>query len=649
MDDMETVFYETTKSSLYNHIKLCSANGIMNGYDKIVRPDKLFKFNRFGLFKSQGFSGMYNDILEPKYSLYRHEFTEDEITCLKNDVISFCNKYMTPMLAKSHVDYFMNQYNYPRGRYYASLLFDNFQGYGINNGKWSDGATDLWLDAINIFPSQINFSFLDKMAPIGKHLYDYNGVNLEDFWKLVLTYHPYLEILDQRKKGGFPHYKTTNVERILEILVDFDNLNHGEEADVGTGYFRTQGGKLKRKEGRTYIDWKIRNVIGSTDVRKISGSIMTYIMKLSQPKSTPYFKDGNVVAERVLSSFVKVYDQPDAIAFSTDISLNDQSHTNVNMVPIMELTYKLMSEQMDNRFHLNQFLEYMKLTFDSMKDSKVIWDVRQIQVPKSKKGLYKSLSGNPLVPYIETTSVLATHIASIALTLDIVMPDLIDYVMSDLVIDVLDQIDDFYYAGVRTKPGLEMIELIGKYNTLEYGLGTNVAKLEHSDHGYVTLLKTDIGKIYIDKDNAGCDLTLLDGTNIEFSILGGVSTKIKGLFDKERGNKDDGTPLFYFEYDDLDEGEIRKLLNINDVVYLEGKKVFGVTKDVQQLLGVLMSFGRKMPFELLDLIMHYFKGKEVYDKLLQVAALATKLKTKEKDFGFNDYNLLLKVIHERYR
>jgi hypothetical protein len=642
MDDMLDVYSETTRSKLYNTVNLLDRSDQLYNHEKIKRTDKVSNFNRRALYMSQ--NAILNDISVPQPSLIAKEFTNMEIVNFKLDIEKFVQKYFTVELATTHIDWLNNNYYFPRGIYYADKLVEAYQLYGINKGQWSDKAEYMFLKGIEVHLNEINYKFYNECLPLKDGYYNWQKSNEEELWQEMLNLHPYLEVVDQRKKSGFPHYQTQNVENITKTANKFTTVLEEDSTYVITVYFRTQGGKWVLEGIYKIPKWKIRFVGGTTLPLKMCGSPTTYVYKKSMPKGTPYFKDSNIVMENVLDVFKKNFNQPDRISFTTDISLNDQSHTAKLLDPVHYLNLKKM-DIIDDPNVKAGMKKYTRACYKSMENPKVVWNVRQTQVSNGKERIVKSMSGNPLVPLYQTTTVTAAHLAAIGeiLTPDIPNDDKISELYKNNVDLITCQIDDLFYSGDRID-----IDIMGKYITKEFGLGINADKVETSDKNYITLLKVDVGQIYNEKNIE--DIQLMDSSDPYFSFLGGISTKFKGFFDKERGNRDDGAPLFYIDPENLDDNEVSELLDNKpqSVVYIEGKKVVAVRKDLQQLLGVIMSFSHKLPLVLLELMEQHFKDKKVWDRLLTLSKVMRSIIIKEKDFGFSSYELLLLKISEMF-
>lgn len=653
MDDMTYVYKQTTGSDLYNEVKL--QNDIKNLYNNeiIVRPEKLGPVNRFALYKSQGI--ILNDIKKAEPSLIAKEFTKIEISNFVRDVQQFIDLYFTENLKKHHMDWFENNYLFDRGIYFAKILVDAFQDYGINHGKWSDRSKFLFEEGINVHLDQIKYEEYDKCIPIldnpnvtknmkTTNIYQYRKEFEEEDWNHILELHPYFEIMDQTKKSGFPYFQAQNVEYWMDVSNNFYKLITETSSYVIVAYFRTQGGKFEYIGLKRIPRWKVRFVGGTTGVIKLCGAPTTYVYKLSLPETTPYFRDTNDVMDEINVSFSKVYYDEDLAAWTTDITKNDQSHTARLLDPIHEKHCYNILHNGGNSLISSKMAMYTNACYKSMVNPMLVWNVRQAQVSRPNTSrLVKSMSGNPLVPLYQTSSVISAHLSAIGdqLVPDIDKTNLIDTVLKDHTQLLKCQIDDLFFAGTKVD-----VDVMGKFITNEFGLGINADKVETSEKGYITFLKVDVGHIY---DDDKCDeLDLLDGTKDKFfTYLGGISTKTKGIFDKERGNRDDGSPLFYVSPDDLDSKEQKELLTTNKA-YINGKKVFGVKKVVQQLIGVLLSFSRKMPLQFLAIVEFHFRHKECWKMTLELSKIVDHLVIKEKDFGFNDYVILLKTIARLY-
>jgi hypothetical protein len=642
MDDLKQIFNDTTKSELFNYINRQVNIRPPNIYqgDVITRTDALGSFHRVAMYKSQQF--ILNDIKVPQPSLIAKDFTREEIIDMKNDLETYMNRVLIKELASQRVAYLNNNFYYPRGIYKVANLYNYYQEYGINNGKWDDSYTYFYEDGLKLLVDQFSFKILDNVEPF---VSDKEFFALDDdlIWEIYMEQSPYLDIIDQRKKSGFPDFQPQSIENIIYTAKNWADIVKAVKYLVGTMYFRSQGGKYDFEQALEKI--KIRVVVGSSLPVKMAGTPFTYTFKTSAPELSPYYKDTNVVLDSMLESFISVYDQKDMIAFTTDISGCDQAHNEVMLVPTMNKFLAKMRDDMDDSAKRQFFEGTTKYAFSAMKDPAIAWTIRQMQKrSKMAKSIMKSLSGNPLVPGIQTASVISSHAAGIGKTYDpkFAGRDLVDYVMSTLVKDLKCQIDDLYYAGARVNV-LDVGDLITK----QYGLRINGTKVETSDKGWITFLKNDMGYLYNESELGS--MILLDGSNPDGTYTGEWDTKFQGTFDKERGNKDDGAPLFYLEEGSYDKDEsdlVVSNLKIKD--YKTGKSYFGVTKDVQQLIGILLSFTRKMPLELLDLYEFYFKTKPVWIKLLKLVKMIKHLKVVEKDFGFSDYLNLMTKIEELY-
>lgn len=649
---MTQIYKQTSRSNLYNAIMRAEEQSLLPDGMVVKRPGQgstglafNLRFDQFALYKSQ--EHIYFDNERPNPSLIRKEFSEIEILAMKKKVEQFCIDNMTAEVAKSELSYANNQWYHARGTYYARMLFNNFLEYGFNNGAWSEDDRFNFSKANSIFLDQLDFTHLNHCQPIHKDV-DYSTME----WNDVLMMHPYLEILDQSKRSGFPKYFPQNIDNQRAFLSDWKNKGYEPESYVGTAYMRTQGGKWDDLNEKTLIIWKVRDVVGSTYPIKVKGAPVTHVFKESQPDYSPYYKDGNIVHGTVRKAFTKCYDDKDKIVFTLDIHGCDQGHTNVNYEPVIDNINERILSEVDANVAL-PMVEYVNECKKSMTNPIVVWNVRQAS--QGKKGVIYSLSGNPIVPMVQTTSVMSSAIVALLKTLEgdvIPRPDLnmFQEFMDNHVILMLDQIDDFLYAGTRCP---DIIKLVGEYITDHFGLVINIGKVEDSDKGYVCLLKVNTGRLYL--ENKIKDILLLDGSDPFITSLGTIFTKLHGLWDKERGNKDDGTPLFYIDESGFTSSELKKastsLINTSEVAYYNGKRVIGVRKKVQQLLGNLMSYGKTIPVQLLDIYYDFFKGKDCWKQLFQLAQFSEEnlIIIKEKDFGFNDYQMLLAFLLKNYK
>lgn len=647
-ESVDNVFNLTYRSTLYNYLRVLDENNRLRVGDQLSSLSSLgYYYNKLALYKSQ--SVVYNTVETINPSLFKRQFTESEILAFKESITHFIDLYFRNEFAESEREYFQITYPHPRGYYYCNLLADEFQTYGINKGFKSDNYNELFNRGVNIFLNQIDFSKLNNVKSVYNaevqslcsNFDNYKG-NSGEVWDELLVLCPYLDIIDQRKKSGFPFYDIQDKEHIIGVCADISDLSNKPESKVGTMYFRTQGGKWINLV-KNIIKWKIRPVIGSTSVVKVDGAPITYVFKESAPYSCPYYKDANDVMEtKVLPSFIKAFNEPnDLMAFTSDISKCDQSHTNVNMKPVIDNIFKRINAQCSS-VDVNTLSKMIRDCIDSMLAPVVVFNCAQAQV--GEKDVYKSLSGNPAVPLIQTTSVSACHLVCSAEqyygnNIEKVKGDSLDEFLK-LVIMMQDQIDDYYYCG----PRIDHVEM-GKSITANYGLEINTSKMETGDKGYIIMLKIACGDLYNEKGKK--ELVLLDRSTPDFSILGVIGSKFKGFFDKERGNADDGTPLFFVELSEVDESD--EFVNFTKVEAINGKRYVPVEKEVQQLLGVIMSFGRKIPIQLLDIIEYHFRGKPVWNKLLMLAQCVTHVIMKKQEYGMSDYTILLEYLAKSYK
>jgi Fe-S cluster biosynthesis and repair protein YggX len=638
---IEDAIKSTTKSRLFNHIR----NFEGSKFVKFTRPRTI---DGLALFKSQNF--MYELQTKPHWSQYASQFTMSEINEFKIEVKNYATTQFTPSLNEMHKDFFRRKFNHIRGYLDPKLVFNNFQEYGINKGMWGVNEAKLYELGLDYYMKDLNFEILSnlKRLPVNQEFYDYFKEDQTRRWPEFLKLFPYLKTLNLSASSGSPHWNEQNIGYILDnTATSYDNLVKQVEMYV-TAYCRTQGGatieeivnELIKKLGEL-IGWKNRFVAGVPYDVKDTQSIITYLFQQSKPKWTPYFKTGVEVNTRVMKG-IEVANAKGYYYYASDIQSCDQSHTNPNLDRLF-MKFKNRLEELD--VMLNWLVKYFVAGYKFLKNPKILWNMRHLQHNNYPGGRTFSLSGHPHIPIFQTLSVLVAHvIASLHALgrLKDVQGEKLEDKIKDEVIDVLCQIDDiFMIIDLNGKDPEEFKRNISDFMFKHYGLRTNHSKFVDSVLGFTILLKVVIGFLFPGEEG----LLALDGTHDVLTFIGYIPTKTQGMFDKERGAKDDGTPILYLELDDLDSKDQKKLVNVNHK-YIDpdtGDVLYGAKKALQQLYGSLQSFGPKMPVSLLKLIQWHFHKKQVWDELI----LLSKIKTKRiltRDWGFQDHELVLKSV-----
>jgi hypothetical protein len=632
---IDQVIDKTTNSRLRNYI----FDYKFDQFNKITRPRHV---DAIALFKSQSF--MYDLQAKPNWPVYAKQFTSNEIKSFRSEVKEFATTSFSPALNAMHKDYYLHTEKHIRGYLDPVIVFDEFQKYGHNDGLWGANEAKLYEMGIRYYMEDLHFEKLKGLKPYYNEAsyYEYYKENIQGRWPGFLAEFPYLKTLNLTASSGYDEWNEQNIGFI------YDHLPGSIERMINnphfqTAYCRTQGGKTiysKDHVGRVIqsIKWKNRYVNGVEFDDKATQSPVTYLFSESNPIWTPYYKSGSIVNDRILKA-IAIANENGYYYFASDITGCDEAHTNVNLDRIAKIyTDNLIEKAVD------WLVKWFTAGFNYLKNPNILWNPRQMQVINYPEKRTYSLSGHPHIPLFQTLSVLVAHVIA---ALDALKQltnkpgEKLREKIKNIILEAIDQIDDvFLMLDLRGMDPKEFKQHVQDFMLKHYGLETNASKFIDSLKGFTILLKVAIGFIYAE----GKALLTIDGSQDELSYVGYVPTKCKGMFDKERGTKDDGQPNLFLRLDDLDDKEFKQLVNVNHK-YIDpetGEIFYGAKKAVQQLYGSLQSFGPKMPFQLLELIQYYFHGKQVWDELILMSKL--KVKMVEREWGFQDHELVLKSV-----
>jgi hypothetical protein len=638
---IEDAVRNVTRSRLFNHIRSTEVNRFV----KFSRPRQV---DALALYKSQNF--MYDLKTKPNWSQYASQFTMGQINDFYTDIKQFATTKFVAPLNDMHADYFKRKFKHIRGYLDPKIVYNAFQEYGHNSGIWGSNEAKLYEMGISYYLNDLNFKSLENLErfPANKQFYEWFDEKQDERWPKLLEMYPYLSTLNLTSSSGYPHWNEQNIGYVLENMHASYEMLINPEHSINTAYCRTQGGTSVTDEVnklvsrlQELVNWKNRYVDGVPFHVKDTQAFVTYLFQESKPIWTPYFKTGVEVNTRIMNDIALAVNKG-YFYYASDIEECDQSHTNVNLDRIYyQFQLKLAKLVME----INWLLSFFKAGFKFLKNPKVLWNFRQMQHNNYPEQRTFSLSGHPHIPLFQTLSVLVSHVLGTLAAIDKlndVQGEHLKDKIEENIIDVLCQIDDiFMVVDLNGQDPEEFKKRLSEFMLKHYGMKTNHTKYLDAALGFTMLLKVVVGFLYPEGEALLC----VDGTQDILAFLGYIPTKTKGMFDKERGSKDDGTPLLYLDLDDLDSNDMKKLVNVNHK-YVDpktGKVLYGAKKALQQLYGSLQSFGPKMPYELLQIVQWHFNKKKVWNELI----LLSKMKTTRilaRDWGFQDHELVMKAV-----
>lgn len=607
------------------------------------KAEKKVKFNFMSLYSSNSFT--YNDkkkyVPSPFALDSGIDYKSDVAINLRKQISAFSEKHFVEPLRLEVDEYLNKKWGKWKGVFLARNLARGMFQYGLNEGQWPDSARQLYMHFGKYFIDQTKYNLSTKWEPIPDYqrLQELRTLGVDGWLELLHSY-PYLSMLDLTASSGFPHWRTQSMKHVY----DYAGFAYEDALlqDFMTIQARTQGGKLLDDLPATAgelsfgnVSWKVRVVLASSFPVKVITTPESYLWKLSEPTFTHYYKDGEVVQNRILDMIRKADVDPTLDVVNTDLDLADQTQDSRGFGSLID--YNLKKYEQESSPWMSK---YMSRGSRPLKRPYVIVNPRQIL----KFKVMISPSGHPSVPKNESASVYAAHLAGLAHAFGFDVSGMkVDEVL-ELLIDILVQIDDVQFLC----PKFDLDEW-AKWIRKNLGFIISAAKTNtFSKDGYVTPLKVNNGFIY-DEANIS-EITPLDGSDpSNGSFLGYLPTKGWGLIDHETGTRDDSPVVLMISEEDFTWAERQDLATRYNVYIDEhGTKYYLATKPIQSLFGTMTSFGPKVPVEWITSMYLTLRETKTYKDLMIYLRRQDSILIMGKDYGFGKNDKLIKLMLELY-
>jgi hypothetical protein len=619
-------------SNATNGIKVLNALNYFNMAPKEVALNEVqrgkFKFNFMALYKSQNW--LYNSNYHPNWAPFYldSKFTWNDVVAMKKELQEFADLYLVPSLRDQYHNYLVNKWAIGKYNYEVQPLVDAIFAYGVNDGDWDLSSYEKWKHFSKLFLDQTKWDIPTDQEwqpiPVQKEMDYYRTLGLNG-WIEVLRRCPYLEMQDFTVSSGFNLWRPQSLNMFWEMSAR--SYEDAKTSNVMTLQSRTQGGTVKSDidfKSLIQIALKVRAVLAAAKAVKDMFYPITYLWRASEPDLTHYFKDGDLVMNRVLD-MVKRADLDDSLdLYNTDLKAADQTQYTKGFGWNIDY-YKLKA-----RKHFPKAIaDYVSRSMIPLERPRVLVNPRQILIFPT----VIAPSGHGFVPPGESASVFASHVVPVLEGQGVTTTDYDDW--RNYVLDILIQLDDVQELTIKHD-----LEFDSKYMRKHYGSIMSVSKTNVlSEDGWVEPLKVNVGHIYND---SGLRLELLDGSDPQNgSFLKDLPPALR--FDAERGTRDDGQALLMLSADDFEWGQRLKLINQYKLVMIGDKPYYLVNKAIQSLFGKLTALSSKAPVSLFHMLYRRLRGK-TWDNMIMILKRAESIHIQAKDWGFGRNDKLIALL-----